>query len=320
LLLLERTRSNKLVMLEALLRRLDASDQDYLYFKENYNRQLAGFEGEKWVDREWFDMPDLGSHYLLFNYEFENEFGYPHQIDTLLLNPKFMLILEIKNISGRVDIDENKHQMIITRLDNTLKSYASPIDQIRRHSQHLNRLLNQLKISLPIEGALVFSNPATIIGNVPNNFPIFHTSGLRHFVQKLLLKYKEELPEKQITKLSKVLLARLKRVEVKPTIDISRIRKGVLCEYCAFQYQMKYKGGSWGCPNCGSRNKHDLQRALNDYRILINNSITNREFRDFFNIESVYNASKILSNLNLEAVGDKRGRSYLIPNNIFEMK
>lgn len=76
-------------MLETLIHRLDPNDSDYSYFKESYHRQVAGFEGEKWVDREWFDMPNLGSHYLLFNYEFENEFGFPHQIDTLLLLQSF---------------------------------------------------------------------------------------------------------------------------------------------------------------------------------------------------------------------------------------
>ena len=98
MILLERAKSNKLVMLEALLSRLHPSDSDYNYFKESYPRQVAGYEGEKWVDREWFDMPKLSCHYLLLNYEFENEFGFPHQIDTLSLTTKFMLIIEMKKI------------------------------------------------------------------------------------------------------------------------------------------------------------------------------------------------------------------------------
>ncbi|SOC40235.1 nuclease-related domain-containing protein [Ureibacillus acetophenoni] len=316
MLLLERTKSSKLIMLESLMRRLAPADSDYSYFKESYQRQVAGFEGEKFVDREWFDMPNLGSHYLFFNYEFENKFGFPHQIDTLLLTTKFLLILEIKNISGQVDIDEDKHQMIITRPDGTLKSYRNPLDQIRRHSQHLI-LLTQLNVSLPIVGALVFSNPATIIGNVPKNFPIFHSSGLRFFVQKLLKNYPEILQEKRLEKLSGDLLSKLKRQEVKPTINLSRIKKGVLCENCHFQIEMKYQGGLWHCAECGCRNKKSILQAFHDYRVLVSNKITNSEFREFFGIESIDAASKILIRLGIETVGEKRGRHYLIPPDIF---
>ncbi len=316
MLLLERTKSSKLVMLESLVRRLHPSDSDYAYFKEGYQRQVAGYEGEKWVDREWFDMPNLGCHYLFCNYEFENEHGFSHQIDTVSLTLKYLLILEIKNISGRVDIDEDKHQMIVTRPDGTTKSYANPLDQIRRHAQHLGVLLDQFKFPLPIEGALVFSNPATIIGNVPKNFPIFHSSGLRHFVQRLLKKYHEKLSEKQSAQLSKILLTKLKRQEVNPSFDLSRLRKGVLCGVCDFQVIMTYRGGTWQCMSCGARDKSAILQGLHDYRALIGNKITNKEFREFFGVESMDAASKILSRLELESYGKKRGRYYLIPSNI----
>lgn len=318
MILLERTRPNKLAMLEALLQRLYPDDPDYAYFKESYYRQVAGFEGENRVDREWFDMLHLGYHYLLFNYEYENELGNPHQIDTLLLTNKFLLIVDVKNISGQVNIDEIKHQMLVTKPDGSLKSYPSPIDQLRRHSQHLNSLLNHLKIPLPIAMAVVFSNPATIIGHTPKNFTIFHASGLRFFVQSLLSNYSEALSEKQLKKLSAMIISKLKRREIRPSIPLSRMRKGVLCEICEFKVQMIYKSGNWQCPKCGIRNKNAILRALNDYRLLISSTITNKEFREFFNVESIFVASKILTRVGLEPVGDKRGRYYLIPDKIYK--
>ncbi|MFY3790246.1 NERD domain-containing protein [Ureibacillus sp. MALMAid1270] len=317
MILLERTRPNKLAMLEALLLRLYPDDPDFTYFKESYYRQVAGYEGENRVDREWFDMLNLGPHYLLFNYEYENELGNPHQIDTLLLTTKFILIVDAKNVSGQVDIDEYKHQMLVTKPDGSLKSYSNPIDQVKRHSQHLNSLLNQFKIPLPIAMAVVFSNPATIIGNVPKNFAIFHASGLRFYVYNLLSNYPETLSEKQLKKLSSLILSKLKRKEVRPTISLSRIRRGVLCEICDFKVQMIYKTGNWQCPKCGVRNKNAIRRALNDYRLLISDRITNKEFREFFDVESIDAASKLLIRLNLKAFGEKRGRYYIIPENIY---
>lgn len=117
--------------------------------------------------------------------------------------------------------------------------------------------------------------------------------------------------------LSNVLLSKLKRQEVKPTINLSRIKKGVLCEICEYKFQMHYRGGTWHCPNCSCRNKKSILQAFHDYRVLVSNKITNREFREFFGIESIDAASKILIRLGLETVGEKRGRYYLIPTDIF---
>lgn len=316
MLLLEREKSKSLIVADALLRRLETSDDDYPYFYEVSKRLHAGFEGEKMVDRHWFEMTNLEKHSLFFNYELMNEFGFPHQIDTLLLTPKFLFILDIKHMSGRVDYEEEKNQFIRTRQDGVIESFSDPVAQVLRHGQYFERLFTNLQITLPIEYAIVFSNPSTIIGQVPKSVPFFHTSGLRFHVSKLLSKHSPVLTEKSLNKLSKLLLSSLKRKDTKPAISIDRIKKGVLCESCNYQVQMIYRNRTWYCPKCSVQNKIAFYQALDDYRILINDRITNREFRDFFGIDSMQIASKILSRLGLVAVGDKKGRYYIIPENI----
>jgi len=315
--LLEREKSNTHKMTEAVLRRLDTSDENYAYFYDLHKRMQAGFDGEKRVDREWTEITNLGKHYLLFNYEFFNEFGSSHQIDTLLITTKLLLIIDIKNISGIVDYEEDKQQFTRTQQNSTvIESFTNPKAQVLRHGEYFDRLFGKLKIALPIKHAVVFSNPSTIIGNVPKDIPFFHASGLRFFVSKLQSDYQTSLTENQINKLAKLFLSNLRRVEAKTTIEKRKFKRGVLCELCEFESQMVYQNGNWICPKCGVKSKTAFLQSLDDYRILIGNKITNREFREFFGIESFDVASKILSRSNLVPVGKNRGRHYIIPEDV----
>lgn len=164
------------------------------------------------------------------------------------------------------------------------------------------------------------ANPSTVIGTVPKSPPIIHASGLRSFVKKCMVRHKSIITSSQLDKLAKYLLSNKKARKLDLNISTDRIRKGVLCDNCNFQIVMKYQRGSWTCPKCGNRSKKAFLIALNDYRLLINDKITNPEFREFFYVESMYAASKILTRLGLEATGDKKGRYYTIPEDIINKK
>ncbi|SOC13538.1 nuclease-like protein [Ureibacillus xyleni] len=317
MILLERKVPNKLLFANALVRRLDKNHEYFDYYVNLSNRLQAGYKGELFVDRQLIEITHPEKHFLLFNYECINEFGFSHQIDTLLLTPEFLLIIEIKNISGRVDYDEDKHQLTRTLIDAT-ESFTNPFTQVKRHGQYFFRLLKRLKISLPIEYAIVCSNPSTIIGTIPKHPPFFHASGLQFYLNKLEAKHKSVVTHSKLIELSKYLISNLKRQEVKNNIDPSNIKKGVLCEMCNYKFQMHYKAGFWCCPNCGVRNKNAILQSLDDYRLLVNKYITNQEFRDFFGVDSMQVISKLLARLGLTSEGEKRGRRYIIPENIVE--
>lgn len=315
MILLERKMPNKLSFANALVRRLNNKHEHFDYYVKLANRLQAGYKGELFVDRLLVELTIPEKHFFIFNYECINEFGFPHQIDTLLLSPEFLLIIEIKNISGRVDYEEDKHQLSRT-LENTIESFTNPFAQIRRHGQYFFRLLKRLKIPLPIEYAIVSSNPSTIIGKIPKHPPFFHASGLQFYLNKLEAKYKPVVTNEQLVELANYLNSNLKRSEAKNNIELCHIKKGVLCEKCNYEFQMHYKAGTWCCPKCGVRNKKAILQALDDYRLLVNNYITNQEFREFFGIGSMHVASKLLARLGLTSEGEKRGRRYLIPEDI----
>lgn len=317
LIVLEREAPRNLLLFYALLRRLDSSDPDFAYYKDLSTRLKVGFTGEQRVDREWTEMLSLGKHYLFLNYELLNDFGIPHQIDTLLLTSHFLLVIEIKNISGQLDFEADKHQLIRSRQDGSIDGFANPIDQVLRHVNYCKRLLQLWEISLPVEYAIVMANPSTIIGKVPNGLPIFHASGLRSHIGRLFERHSATvLSHEGVDHLARAFLSKVKRSQQQPPVRKERLRKGVLCEVCNFQETMLYKHGTWCCPRCGVRNKKAILQALDDYRLLISERITNQEFRAFFGVESMQVASKLLARLHLKSGGAKRGRYYIIPEDI----
>lgn len=95
-----RSMPDKLSVLEALLRRLPPRDFQYEYFQDMYKRMKIGYEGELRVEREWKEIDIPGKYYLIHDFEAENEQGHSHQIDAIFLCQQFMLLVEIKNISG----------------------------------------------------------------------------------------------------------------------------------------------------------------------------------------------------------------------------
>lgn len=78
---------------------------------------------------------------------------------------------------------------------------------------------------------------------------------------------------------------------------------------------MRRSYGMWRCysnPTHTSKDAHIM--ALHDYSLLLNPSITNREFREFTRLSSASTANKLLTNLDLPRVGHTKGTSYCLVN------
>lgn len=314
MIILERALPNKLEVLEALLRRLPENDVDFEYYHDLYKRAKSGFDGEQKVDNEWNEIHKHKNHYLLHNLELRKEIGASHQIDTLYICPHFMVVLEIKNISGRIDFEQSKHQFIRTREDGIIQGFFNPIDQARRHV----RLLQSFNFQLPIEYAIVIANPSTIIGAIPKNAPILHASGLQDLINSLTQKYaNHHMSKDKLLNIVNKLLQLHSPSKWLLDIDLNKLRKGIYCEKCDYKREMEYSRGAWKCDKCSYESDQVLLQALNDYRLLISNKITNREFRDFINMKSRNIATRILRKLELPFEGpSNKYRVYTIPENI----
>lgn len=319
MLVLDRQKSMKLLVLEALLRRLPETEEGYGYYEEIYLQAKKGYEGELKTDREWQELSVPSKYYLLHNLQTENPHGHSHQIDTLFICPQFLWLLEIKNISGRIDFQMERNQFIRTRFDGSLESLRNPIDQAERHIRFLKHILSQLKITLPLIYSIVITDDTTIIGSVPNHIPVFHLSGLQSKLMALYNQYPKKISLQQMKKLTEHLMRMQVKKEWHPKVDSGKLKKGALCERCNYQIRMIYKYGRFICPKCSFSSKDVLIESLHDYALLFKPWITKNEFSNFFGIP-LKTSYKLIAKLPLKAVGENRGRIYRIPDDILSYR
>jgi len=312
-----REKPMKLMWLEALKRRLLEEDPDFSYYHEQFRRVDAGFAGEKKVDREWLELVSPYTFFVLHNLMLINSAQHSHQLDTLFICTNFMLVVEIKNINGRLDFDDITHQCIRTKPDGTVEGFPNALTQTQRHMQFL-KVISQ-NYSLPTEGAVIIANPSAIIASHPNTIPIFHVSGLQKHLHSLFKKYPQAfLSDKQLTQFAQQLLSRQLPSKIPAPIDPSRFRQGVLCPKCQYKPQMHFARGIWTCSRCHYTSKAIFAEALQDYRYLVRPTITNKQLREFFNIPSSDVANRLLRKFQFPFTGSNKDRVYHLPENLIE--
>lgn len=305
----------KLLWLEALLRRLREQDPEAGYFMEQFRRLDAGFAGEQRVDKEWDEIVCPNTFFVLHNVLLANTANHFHQLDTLFICKHFILVVEIKNINGKLDFDGTTYQCTRTKPDGTVEGFPNAITQIQRHIRFIKIISKNY--SLPIEGAVIFSNPSAIIVNHPNTVPIFHVSGLQSHIQSLLKKYsKPILTDEQLTRFVQLIRAQHQPQKFLTRIDSSRFRHGVLCPKCNYKNQMFYYRGIWKCSVCRHNSIEIFAEALQDYQLLVSRTITNSQLRTFFRIESSDAANRLLRKFHFPSIGTTKNRVYHLPDNL----
>lgn len=305
--------------LEAISRRMHEQDTDFYYYQELLNRMKAGFAGERQVDFEWFDMKLPMHYFLLNNFELQKASGYVHQMDTVFICQHFIFVLEIKNIKGTVDFDEEISQFTRTTAEGHMEGFRNAIDQVSRHARQLQHILDQFEITLPIEYAVVLSNPTTIVKRNNSKLPVFHLSAL----EKNILQYYQKHNKAILTKQElKILATKLKAIhqprESNLRIDLNRLNLTPICNECKTKTYMIFYHGKYRCKNCGNKNQQPFFLALNDYLLLVNEKISNQQLRSTFSITSRSVTTNLLAKMKWDYIGSYKNRKYIIPENILK--
>ncbi len=98
----ERKSPDFIQRMEALLRRLPASHSKRVLIENDLAKRKAGFRGEEAVD---YFLKHLNEFTIIHDIRLAGGNDDFFQIDALLLYSNFILILEIKNISGTIYFD-----------------------------------------------------------------------------------------------------------------------------------------------------------------------------------------------------------------------
>ncbi|WP_394580688.1 nuclease-related domain-containing protein [Cytobacillus firmus] len=318
----ERKKSDFILSMNALLRRLPQSHPKRGLIEGDLAKRKAGVRGEEAVD---YFLKDLPGFILLKDIRHSNGTGDFYQIDVLLMCSNFLLILEIKNISGTIYFDPAFNQLIQSKQE-IERGFLDPLIQAKRQQKELAKWIAAMNICIPIEYLVVISNPSTIIKTSSYHKlaleKVLHASQLRDRIEKLKEKYPlEKLTYRDIKKLSRAITK--KHIPANYNIlkyydmDIKEIITGIQCPACS-RFSMKRVRGTWKCSSCQSADKEAHIRTLHDYLLLISSSITNQQFREFTHLSSSNIEKKLLTGMKLPYSGSFKDRSYQLSADFFE--
>ena len=288
--------------LEALVRRISPNHPSFQLIKSDLTKRKAGLRGEQSLDY-YLNEPDL-DHYSIFHDIRLSVHGHPFQIDTLMLTNQFVLILEVKNISGTLHFDQKFNQLIRTTSDGREEGFPDPFSQVSQQQKRLQDWLHTERFPrIPIETLIIIANPSTIIKSNSGSHihKLCHANRLHEKVHTFENRYKQDvLNIKGRKKLQRTIIKNL----LPASIDIANryhlerndILTGVICPFCSAR-PMARVHGNWSCPHCSTTSKDAHHQTIEDYFLLISPFITNREFRRFTGLQSRYVAKRLLASI-----------------------
>jgi hypothetical protein len=302
--------------LEALLRRIQKNSPKRPQVENDLNKWWASYRGEQSVDYH-LEILSKNDYSILHSLRLNNDKNF-FQIDTTLLSTKFHLIIDTKNISGKIHFDKKNRQLIQTK-DGEEKSLPDPISQALRHKIQLQKWLKSHGMPiLPIEYLVVISNSSTIITADPNYHEVQQyvckPDNLALKILELEQKYQKTLTQvKMIQKLGQLLIRGHTplRSDILQNYKINKcdIRTGAQCPKC-HEFSMEYKRGSWYCKLCHTKSGDAHLQAIEDYFLLHGPKATNADFREFLHLPSQRKIAYLVEKLHLPTSGTKKGMIY----------
>ncbi len=314
----------KIKKLESLIKRINPGHPSMSAIEAELARNMAGYRGEQSIDYYLKSLPS-DEYIILHDIRLEYKRNVYFQLDTLLMTKKHFVILEVKNIAGTLFFDQLFQQLIRTK-DDKEEAFSDPLIQVRQQELNLRTWLMQHKIEqVPIYSFVVISNPASILKTLPHNKEIFQKVIRSATLPEKLNKLNsssccEKLTEKEMRKITRIIIKKdapsipdyLKQFN----INHLEIITGVHCPACS-AIPMFWEWGNWKCANCNTVSKNAHLQALNDYYLLVDTTITNKNLRKFLHLPSISVSQKLLSSLNLTSSGSYRNRSHQL--RIFEV-
>lgn len=303
----------------ALLKRMPKGHPVRPMVEKDLRVWLKGYYGELNVAYHLSFLPE-DEYYIFHGLRLKDKKSF--QMDLLLVSAKLALIIEVKNISGKLKFKKGS-DLMTRELNNLEEGMDNPIQQVKRHHHQFNNWLkyHQFK-GIPVERLVVISKTSTIIKTTPDNLHIFqkliYAESLIDKIRELETKYtKPRITKKNLTQLSDTLLKEhhidIPDVLQKYNLSPSDIKPGVQCTNCN-SFKMKYISASWRCDICHFTSKKAHLAAIKDYFLILNPTITRKQLAEFLQMDPV-KARNLLLSLHFPYTGTKRGTKYYLPKN-----
>lgn len=285
---------------------------------ENKIRAIeAGYAGESYVDN-FLKQVNFPKHYAILK-DLHIPIS-PHnylQVDTLILTRKYIAVLEIKNIRGKLLFQKNPDQLIRV-LDEESTAFKCPEQQIKRHVNNLQTLLNSLKIDIPIKSLIVLAYSKTHVVLPPKDTTIVMGCDISEYINNYN-QYSDIISTTKFQQLLNSLLSKSTEFTPKPIaqtypLELSQIKTGLFCPKCFNKIN-----NTSTCPSCKTPKIIMQTQAIEDWFYLVKHTITNRECVYFLELKDKFAANYLLKKLNLHPVNNNKSRYYVLQSlNVME--
>ena len=312
-----RKKPHVLLAHEALLRRLKPYYRNHPAIQSNYQRHKAGFYGESRVDYK-LSLMQKNNYIHIPGVRLNNHQHY-FQIDSIIITPKLIFIIEAKNMQGVLEYYASQRQLVqIT--DQVQQSYKDPILQAKLQVKQLKKWIGQTN-KIPIEFLVVSTNPATIIKNMNNekefNYRFVTLENLTFRMDEIYHKYQKHILNKEQMNLLAEKLIEEDSPLIVDLIDEYGVEKdhlinGIPCSNCE-KVPVKRINKMWICSQCGKNDRRVHERVIFDYFLLHGKTITNSQCQKLLKVSNRYIAYRILKTMKLSTSGQNKAKKYMTP-------
>lgn len=306
---------NELKALLSLDNRLPNHHEKKHVVQKNLLIYQAGYNGELEFDAYINEFRADYPHAILHDLYLQHDGAY-FQIDSLVITPSSITIIEVKNHKDKTVIKANPTQFIRVFQNGDRKPMRNPYTEIDRKIHLLKSWFNTHGIQIPIDGLLTFAhtNELAIEHPSPEMKTIFTYEAPAHF--RSLPMNEEILDAQAIHNLANIMLADHKDYNPFPLADLydinpADILPGVICPTCN-EIGMNWGREKWNCPSCGRSGKIEHIQAVQDWFMLIKPQMTNREFRYFTQLNNRNVARGLLAKSGLQLIGERKAAHYVL--------
>lgn len=298
---------------ERLLRRLPANHSQRHFLEVQLHRATAGVRGENKLQKKFNEFFIESEFKPIWDVNLKID-DWKVQMDGLLLTEKCAVIMESKNISDEIHYDELTDEFYKKNSSNEKITLENPVIQLNKHTRFLTRWFQMHKINLPVTGMIVFTAKNCFFYSKPPGALICKAYQMNEYLYQILENYPQEVSSHKVNKIKKMIASNQIPYKRSPLcefyhIDIKDVKKGVYCRNCQ-SLQMQRLMKTWICGSCGHRDNFAHELALQEYFSLIDNQVTNKQFREFCQINSPSVARRLLIQYDLEFTGDLKSRAY----------
>ncbi|WP_197462201.1 nuclease-related domain-containing protein [Bhargavaea cecembensis] len=263
---------------------MDERSADYLEIGEQERAMTFGWLGERRVD-QFVARSGIHPERIITNLTLHQPTVGAVQLDTIIVTNSRVLLLEVKNIHGTLELESAPARLKRTAADGVIQYFGCPYTQLTNATAVLSRRLDSHRISLPVEGALILA--------AKNSEPKFPKGHQAYFPSELPgLIHRANNESKLVNNEDAIAIAAYLRRLHSPfnpfplasSRELTGLYHGSLCSLCDGHLRIGSTRKT-DCRKCGASQWMPYTENLIDYFLIWGDTLTSRQCEAYLGVK-----------------------------------